>query len=246
MNQKENTETTKTKKRKSGRNWKESYVIFFLLPIILIILFPLGGLFYLWGRFSPYAMSLALICMLYPVIIIFIIYCFFFGIVKLRGGWTIHTWKRKLIFGVEIAIPAFFFIFLITSFFTPESEFCGYGYKLFIYGLRDRIRSKADIGATRDWSESLGDEDYDNHYSRISRSAWAESLKALKPNGVLLSADENDNAKVRLMWRYGPIVGGWGVEIGAENMKIPPSDFSQFGEYRLPVEPGVYVWRGLE
>jgi len=61
-----------------------------------------------------------------------------------------------------------------------------------------------------------------------------------------LSADENDNAKVRLMWSYGHIVGHWGVEIGAENMKIPPSDFSMYGEYRLPVEPGVYVFRGLE
>jgi len=37
-----------------------------------------------------------------------------------------------------------------------------------------------------------------------------------------------------------------GIEIGMEDMEIPPSDFSQFGEYRLPLEPGAYVWHELQ
>jgi hypothetical protein len=62
----------------------------------------------------------------------------------------------------------------------------------------------------------------------------------------MLAVDENRNAKVRFMWGSTPIEGHWGVEIGAENMKIPPSDFSMYGEYRIPVQPGVYVWWELE
>jgi hypothetical protein len=123
--------------------------------------------------------------------------------------------------------------------------------KSFMYGLQTRMKSKADVEAIRDWLQSLDEEEYesiDNSYNSFSRSRaeWPKPLKALKPGRIFLSEDENGNAKVRLIWRYGPIVGGWGVEIGAENMEIPPSDFSMYGEYRLPVEPGVYVWRGLE
>jgi hypothetical protein len=61
---------------------------------------------------------------------------------------------------------------------------------------------------------------------------------------VNLDLDENSNPKVRLTWG-GPFAH-WGVEIGMQNMKIPPSNFSQWGEYRLPLEPGVYVWHEIQ
>ncbi len=118
--------------------------------------------------------------------------------------------------------------------------------KPFMYGLRARMKNNVDVEAIRDWLESQGNKYNDDLYTRILHPAWPESLKALKPDCVFLSADENDNAKVRLMWAYGRIVGQWSVEIGAENMEIPLSDFGMYGEYRLPVELGVYVWRGLE
>lgn len=63
----------------------------------------------------------------------------------------------------------------------------------------------------------------------------------MKRAGALLSTDENGNAKVRLGWGSG-MLGHWGVEIGMKDMKIPPSDFSMYGEIILPVEPGLYIW----
>lgn len=58
-----------------------------------------------------------------------------------------------------------------------------------------------------------------------------------------MSADENGSPRVRLAWGSG--FGHWGIVIGMDDMEIPPSDFSRYGEYRLPVEAGVYVWREL-
>ena len=73
----------------------------------------------------------------------------------------------------------------------------------------------------------------------------SESLKALKPGIVSLLADENGNPKFRLRWGSGAM-GHWGVVIGMEDMTTPSSDFSHYGEYRLLVEPGVYVWWAFE
>ena len=71
-----------------------------------------------------------------------------------------------------------------------------------------------------------------------------ESLGGLKDARASLSADENGNARIRLRWGSA-MMEHWGVVIGMKDMKIPPSDFSLYGEYRLPVEPGVYVWSAL-
>lgn len=38
----------------------------------------------------------------------------------------------------------------------------------------------------------------------------------------------------------------WGVVIGPKEMEVPPSDFSDYGEYRIKLEEGVYVWHELQ
>ena len=245
MNTEEHIETPQTRARRIGGNRKKSIIIFLALPAVLTILFPLGGLPYLCGRFIPYTGALLHVCMLYPLMCIFIIYCLCRGVSRRSRCSREANARSQLTSAAEIGIPIVFIVSLIISFFISVKGMLVFD-KPFMYGLQTRMKSKADVEVIRDWLQSLGDENYDDHYSHIRRSEWVESVRALKPGAVFLSADENDNVKVRLMWRCGPIVGGWGVEIGAENMAIPPSDFSDFGEYRLPVEPGVYVWRQLE
>lgn len=250
MNTEEHIETPKTRVRKPGGNRKKSIVIFLALPAILTILFPLGGLPYLCGRFIPNTGAFLHICMLYPLMFIFIIYCFRRGVLKRFKSSREGNAKSQLTSVAEIGIPLVFIMSFIISFFTSVKGMMIID-KPFMYGLQTRMKSKADVEAIRGWLGSLDDEDYesiDNSYNSYprNRSEWPEPLRELKPGRIFLSADENGNTKARLMWRYGPIAGSWGVEIGAENMEIPPSDFSMYGEYRLPVEPGVYVWRGLE
>ena len=221
-------------------------MIFLILPIILTILVPLGGLPYLCGRFSPYAITLAHVCLLYPVMNGFIIYCFVIGIVRLYRDLEKCNKKEKIIIVAQIGIPLVFLILLVSSFFLPESEFLGYSYKFFMYGLKDRVRSKADTEDIRDWLGMLSEEYFiADHFTNIPSDEWAKSLKALKPGRVYPSSDENGNRKVRLMWGSGAM-GHWGVVIGMEDMITPPSDYSHYGEYILPLEPGVYVWWSFE
>jgi hypothetical protein len=245
MDMKENIESIRIEKKRPRGKRKDRHIVSFVLPVILTILFPGGGIFYLFGRFSPSAGSFGHVCMLYPVVGVFILWCFFTGIGKSSGRSGKRKRNERLLSIAETAVPLIFVGLLVGSFFLPEAEYLGYGYKFFMCGLKDRIESKADIGATRAWLQSLGNEDYDDHYDRIPHSEWPESVRVLKPGVVFISADENGNAKVRLMWGSGPM-GHWGVVIAMKDMKIPPSDFSLYGEYRLPVEPGVYVWWALE
>jgi hypothetical protein len=108
------------------------------------------------------------------------------------------------------------------------------------------MRSKADIEDIRDWLKTLNKDEYTDYTSNISHNELPESLQVLRAHEIsFLSADENGNPKIRLRWGSGAS-GMWGIEIGMENMKIPASDFSQYGEYRLLVEPGVYVWHEIQ
>jgi hypothetical protein len=180
--------------------------------------------------------------MLYPVICVFIVYCFFAGITRLSRDWRKHG-RKKLIIVAEIGIPLVFIALLVASFFTSVEGMAFFG-KPLMYGLRERVRSKADIQVVRDWLKTLSKEDYADYGERLSSEEWPKSLKAFNPHYVRVDLDENGNPKVRLTW--GGALAHWGVEIGMEDMEIPPSDFSRWGEYRLPLERGVYVWHELQ
>ena len=244
MDTKEKTEPVRIVERRLHGKWKDSHVVFFVLPVILTILFPGGGVFYVCGRFSPDVLTFLFVHVLYLGAVVLIFYCFFSGIVKLSGRRGKCTRNERILIAAETVVPLIFVGVLVSSFFFVDPEFSGRRQKFLMLGLRERVKSRADIGATRVWLQSLGDKDYDyshDRYIRISRTDLPESLRGLKDAGVVLSADENGKAKVRLIWGSG-MMGHWGTEIGAEDMKIPPSDFSQYGEVRLPLEAGVYVW----
>ena len=92
MDTKENIETVEKGEIKAGRNWKESKVIFIVLPIILTVLIPLGGLPYLCGRLNYH---LSLICIFYPIVLGFIVYCLVRGIGIFFRDWRqIHVKKN--------------------------------------------------------------------------------------------------------------------------------------------------------
>ena len=73
IDEKEDTESARVAKRKIRGVWKDSHVIFFVLPVVLTILFPGGGIFYLCGRFSPGPLTVMHISMFYLAAIVFII-----------------------------------------------------------------------------------------------------------------------------------------------------------------------------
>lgn len=243
---KEYKKPVRTEDKKPRGKWKDSHVVLFFLPVILTILFPLGGIFYLSGRFCPYATTFCYAHLLYLIVLVFIFYCFFSGIVKLSSRKGKLTINERLLVVAETVIPLVFVVLLVAFIFLAftDKEFRGPRFQLFMYGIRDRVKSKVDIEATRVWLQSLGDEDYDDSepkYKRLPKAKRPESLRGLKNAVAFLSVDENGNAKVRLGWGSG-MLGHWGVEIGMKDMKIPQPDYSMYGEDILPVEPGVYVW----
>ena len=247
-NGKENTKPARVVKGRTHGKWKDSHVIFFVLPVVFTILFPGGGIFYLCGRFSPGPITLMHVNMLYLAAIVFIIYCFFLGVVKLSGRTGKRTRSERFLIAAETAVPLIFVGVLVSNFFFGGPRLFARRQKLFMLGLRDRVKSRADIEATRTWLESLGHKDYEyasDHYTGIPSIDLPKSLRGLKGAGLALSADENGNAKVRLIWGSG-MLGHWGAEIGMKDMKIPPSDFNTYGEVRLPLEPGVYIWWDLD
>ena len=238
MDKKEDILASQTKERKSSLSWNKEILIFIVLPIILIILVPLGGLPYLCGRLNIHMVLVVL--MAYPAIGFFIIFCFFAGIIGLLRDFGKQN--RVIITHVaEIIIPIVFVEMFIIPFFIPNKLKSWCPDWSFIHGFRDRIRSKADIPAIRDWLKTLDKEDYMEHSIEIYRDEWPESLKVLNDgNHVVIWADRNGNPQLKLTW--GAAIFHWGVTIGMENMEMAPSDFEPWAESWLLVEPGVYVW----
>jgi len=257
MEKKENIETKETEERKPRFDWNKWDAVLLTIIILYVILVPIGGFFYLCGRFSPYLIFL-IVWFIYPTIGVFLLLFVAVCTIRLFIGWKRDTKRKRVIKIVQIGIPIVFIASFAVSVFTPIEIYLDQpGYKPYTYGFRERIRSKADVGAIRAWLKTLRKEDCtgepirllltDSALPKIQWSGsveWSEALKVFNPGYVTLDLDENDNPKVRLTWG-GPFAH-WGVEIGMEDMEIPASDFSQFGEYRLPVEPGVYVWYELQ
>lgn len=153
MDEKENLVATQAERKRPRGKWKDAHVVLFVLLVVLTILFPGGGIFYLCGRFSPYALVFGGVVMLYLAVCVFILYCFVTGIVELAGRRGKRTRDERLLIATATGIPLIFVgLFLASSFFREAS--CGPGAGLLIVGLRDRIESKADIGATRAWLQS--------------------------------------------------------------------------------------------
>lgn len=256
MNKKENLEQPQIRERPL-LDWSKWDAVFFVIlaPFaalaILVILAPTGAIGYLSGRFDlsldwlvffillvpgmTLILSLPLIGPGLPLVVI--------GAMRLLSGWKRYTSRKRFIRTAQIGISISVMTVLVLPGFVSIEPYSP-GYKPFTSGFADRIKSKADIEAIRNWLKMLAKERCTGEAADLSFGGYPKSVKVLKPRYVRLDLDENGSPKVRLTWGGG--FGHWGVEIRAQDTKIPPSDFSQFGEYRLPVQPGVYAWHELQ
>lgn len=237
MGKKENIETKQNKEIKPPLDWNKWDAIIAVAIVAFIIIVPLGGIEYLNGRFSTYSIFFDA-CIIGLIVGIFIIVLGILSTVRLLYNWNRYTRKKRVIRTAQIGISILLITIYFLALFIPIQLYSP-GYKPFTYGFREQMRSKADVEAIRDWLKRRGKEEPTGDAVRFISYGWPKSVKVLKPRYVNFDLDENGNPKVRLTWGGG--FGHWGVEIGMEDMEIPPSDFSQFGEYRLPLEPGVYV-----
>lgn len=256
MKTEKHIETPETDEKRPLINWNKWDVILLVIIVVYVILVPIGGFFYLCARFNPY-LILGLVMLVYPPLSVLLLIFTVIWILRLFINWTKYTQRKKFIRIIHVCIPLFFIVSFFISVFTPINiPVCQPGYKPFTYGFREQIKNNADIEDIRNWLETLQDEDCNGETISLFRDSgplkshwpdsieWPKSLKVFNPHYVKLDLDENRNPKVSLTWG-GPFAH-WGVVIGMEDMEIPPSDLSRYGEYRLPLEPGVYVWHELQ
>lgn len=238
MKPEENVEKARTKTKKFCTSQTDSVVVFLVLPVILTLLVPTGGILYIYGRLSrhPGFMMMTLFLPSFSGMVVF----FFIGIVRLIRWWKKCNWKGKLVSIAEIVVPVVFVVLFMVPFFVPAESKLRFANRAFTYGFRDRVESKADIPAIRAWLKTLNPEDYFEHGDRVPRDEWPESLKVLNPGIVHVLADKNGNFQTRFMW--GGAIFHWGLTIGVEEFRVPTSELNDRYEAWLLVQPGVYVY----
>jgi hypothetical protein len=253
MEKDKHTEEAQTRETVPRLDWNMWDAILFVIlaPFaalaILVILAPTQWIAYLSGRFdlpldalvffilsvpgTPLLLSLPFLVLSVPLV--------FIGTMRLLAGWKGYTSRKRCVRTAQIGISVFAAIVLALSGFVPIKPYSP-AYKPFMSGFADRMISKTDTEAIRDWLKTVPKE----RCTGETLDSYPSSVAALKPRYVSLDLDDNGNSKVRLTWGGG--FGHWGVEIGMQDMRTPPSDFSRFGEYRLSVQPGMYVWLELQ
>jgi len=239
VDKKENTETAQIREGRPGWDRKGWHVVFLIAPVACLLLLPSEGLFfYLHGRLGRHITFPT--CMLYPATGGFLLFCVGASLMRLLVGWGKCTSKTRLLIAAEIGIPIVVAALCIALIFSPvESRLSPPGVA-FLYGFRDRVRSRADISAIRSWLKTLDKGDYVPRRDYYSPDTLPEPLKGLGLGMVSLSEDKSGNPEVNIS------AGGgfhhWGATIGLEDMVIPESDLRFHYDAWLLVEPGVYVY----
>jgi len=229
----------------SGWNWNVWDVFFYVVPVACVVLYPLGGVDYLCGRLIPLFYSLVRFP-LYLLIMCCLGECFFVNIARFVINSRKYAGKKQvLVIGQMLAPVVLLSVSFAVSLPPADQGLDSFGYSSYLHGFADRIKSRTDVEAIRAWLRTISDKDYaGKNPDAMTFDELPECLQVLRPKVITTWKDENNNGTVRLFWGSS-LAGTWGVVIGMEDMKIPPSDFSVGGEYRLPLEPGVYVWYGL-
>jgi len=235
----EDTKQPPAQKRQAGWKWKGWHVVFLVAPVACLLLFLSEGLlFYLHGRMGRHITFS--MCMLYPVTGGFLLFCVGASLMRLLVGWAKYTWKTRLLIAAEIGIPIVVAGLCIARIYAPvESKLSPPGV-VFLHGYRDRVKSRADIPAIRNWLKILDKEDYVPRRDYYSPDKLPEPVKGLGLGVVFLSADKSGKPTVN--FSAGGGFHHWGATIGLEDMVIPESDLRFHYDALLLVQPGVYVY----
>lgn len=237
MENQENIETSLTPRKNLNPNqYKWDYYLI-AIPIICIILFPLGVLFYFYGRFNLHP---ALIIMgIYPLILLML------GLILLNVVRLLikKTWKKKFLIIIETCLPVlfillFYFIFRLGLWGSKDPFLCGY---------RDQIKSKIDIEEVQSWLKTISEEYFTANKNWVSledipADKLPESLKKYSHrNYIKLKKDEFGNPVIE------GFTGGaffhWGFIIGLPDLIYSEDHmWEEFGMCLMLVQPGFYVY----
>lgn len=234
---------------------RHSYTLDIILIIISIILYsptlilmePFGTISYFSGRYELiHKISFGLVmisCLaLYPLIVIALII-----LVRILFFWPGKIKPLKKCLKIQaVTILALTALFL-SPFFMPRKP----GLIPFTNGFRNKMKTEADVPAIQKWLAALNPQQCTDQMSDVMFKGWPQNInwpeavtKLSNLHYVNLLKDENGHPIIHLSW--GGAFGHWGLVVGHPTMKTPPSDMERFGEYRLELCKGAYVWHEIQ
>lgn len=114
----------------------------------------------------------------------------------------------------------------------------------YVRGFRRYAARRVNVAAIQGWlatwdpNDRIGEDGIMD--TRLAESERPSCIAELAPTHVIMESDGSGRPTVRFFWGSG-VLGSWGVVVGPEDMRTPPSDS---GEERFSLWPGAYVWGG--
>jgi hypothetical protein len=175
---------------------------------------------------------------------------------RVAGSWPRHVADRRRLRRLRVATIVGLGGYLILGLpvFQPRDP------SLFMRGFGRYVQTYVDVPAIRAWLNTVDPNVCTGAMVELAivkdwkSTGWPLAIKSLRPDSLELHRDSANRPTVRLAWCG--FDDAWGVAIGSEDMEIPKTQppppvkvgdrtFYEGGEYRLPLAPGVYVWRDI-
>jgi hypothetical protein len=179
--------------------------------------------------------------------------CLLAVVLRMLSSWPKHIQNKRTLLLLRVLV----IVCLILYLGLPFTGIRPPGYETFTSGFKKYVEAKADIEVIRAWLSTLGPRDCTEEYIDLYEEgggignskwpdtiAWPESITRFDPHYVQLSLDDTGHPMIRLTW--GGALGHWGFVVGSEGMETPASHLSRWGEYRLELCRGVYVWHEIQ
>jgi len=242
-NQGKNETSFTPRKNLISNQYKWDYY-FIAIPVICIILFPLGVLFYFCGRIN---FNQALIIMgIYPFVLLLMPVLFLINVVRLLRK---NPWKKKFLIIIEICLPVLFVLLFMISFFIYKFNLWG-SKDPFLCGYRDQIKSKIDIEEAQSWLKTISEEYFtaDQGWISLENIPDTECPEYLKKrlHSVYspLRKDEFGNPVIEGFTGVGFF--HWGFVIGLPELAYSKDQINRLEEnfdgFWMFVQPGFYVF----
>lgn len=182
--------------------------------------------------------------------------CLLLALVRILAFWPKHIRDRKRLRKLQVGV----IIGLIVYLGLPFTGIIPPGYKTHTWGFRKHVRANVDVHAIQKWLATVdpnactGGGVWTTDWQE-QRSDWAQAVRRMNPESVTLALDGEGRPTIRIGWSGFDAL--WGLTVGHEDMTIPETQptteeilpngqvFCNYGQYRLPLAPGAYVWHDL-
>jgi hypothetical protein len=166
---------------------------------------------------------------------------------RMRGGWRRHILDRGRLTRLRLLTILGTVAYLIL----PFTRLGLPPYTTFTKGFRKYVLVNVNLNAMRTWLSMVDPKKCSDYVYDLTSGAtiedwwrdaepWAKTVTPLNPLSAILLPDSGGHPAICIRW-FG-LFNGWGLVVGSKEMQRAPSGFSQYSEYRLPLDSGAYVW----